>query len=69
MPLIGQQLVTRTKFIAPVPRRAHLDRERLYARLDEVGEAVLGLVVAGTGYGKSSLLAGYARSRGVALLW
>ena len=32
MPLFGEELVTRTKFIAPTPRRAHLDRVRLYER-------------------------------------
>ena len=69
MPLFGEELVTRTKFIVPAPRRAHLDRARLHARLGEISRARLALVIAGAGYGKSSLLAGHIRAHDQAALW
>ncbi|MDB5099280.1 MAG: transcriptional activator protein [Cyanobacteria bacterium RYN_339] len=68
-PLFGEDLVTRTKFIAPAPRRGQLDRERLYQALDELEGLPLALVTAGAGYGKSSLVASWLRARGLATLW
>ncbi len=69
MPLFGEELVTRTKFIVPAPRRAHLDRARLHERLNDISRARLALVIAGAGYGKSSLLAGFIRAHDVPALW
>ncbi|MEB3222415.1 MAG: BTAD domain-containing putative transcriptional regulator [Candidatus Sericytochromatia bacterium] len=69
MPLFGEDLVTRTKFVLPTPRRSHLGRARLDARLETLTEARLGLVVAAAGYGKSSLVAAHVRARGVPTIW
>lgn len=69
MALFGEALITRTKFIVPAPKRAHLARTRLHAALDGVAEVPLATVVGGTGYGKSSLLAGYLQASGTPALW
>ena len=65
----GTALVTRTKFIVPPLKRTHMPRERLDALLDTGRDLPLTLVLGGTGYGKSSLLAGYLRARPSAALW
>lgn len=69
MALFGEDLVTRTKFIAPRVKGAHVRRERLLRLLDGCKEVPLTIVVAGAGYGKSTLLAGYLEESGVAGLW
>lgn len=68
-PVFGEELVTRTRFIAPVPKRSHLERPRLHRRLEALRDVPLALVIAGTGYGKSSLLAGYFQATQAPLLW
>lgn len=67
--MFGAEVVTRTKFLAPRSRRAHLGRERLDALLDQAREMPLIAVVAGTGYGKSALLADYFERRALPSLW
>ncbi|HEY9898034.1 MAG TPA: BTAD domain-containing putative transcriptional regulator [Pantanalinema sp.] len=67
--MFGAEVVTRTKFLAPRMRRAHLGRERLDVLLDQARDLPLFAVVAGTGYGKSALLADYFERRGLATLW
>jgi DNA-binding SARP family transcriptional activator len=69
VPLFGEDLVTRTKFVLPTPRRSHLARPRLDGRLAGLAEARVGLVVAAAGYGKSSLVAAHVRARGVPTIW
>lgn len=69
MSLFGEALVTRTKFIVPSLKRAHMPRERLYRLLDASHDHALTLVMAGTGYGKSSLLSGYLHDRRHPALW
>ncbi|HEY9724601.1 MAG TPA: hypothetical protein V6D47_21545, partial [Oscillatoriaceae cyanobacterium] len=59
MTLFGEALITRTKFLAPRPKRTFLSRPRLERLLDEAATLPLTAVVGATGYGKSSLLAGY----------
>lgn len=65
----GEALVTRTKFIVPPLKRAQLRRERLHLLLDSAQDLRLTLVMGGTGYGKSSLLAGYLHECQSAALW
>lgn len=69
MALFGEALITRTKFIPPAPKRTHLARTRLHALLDGVADVPVAVVVGGTGYGKSSLLAGYLKATGTPTLW
>ncbi len=69
MSLFGEALVTRTKFIVPPLRRTHMKRERLELLLDGAKDLPLTLVMGGTGYGKSSLLAGYLQSQPGTTLW
>lgn len=69
MALFGEDLVTRTKFIAPQVKGAHIRRERLHRLLDGTREVPLTVVVAGAGYGKSTVLAGYVEAAGVPGLW
>lgn len=49
-------MILKTKVIPPPLRPRRVDRPRLYARLDEVLERRLALIVAPAGYGKSSLV-------------
>lgn len=65
----GDALVTRTKFIVPPIKRTQLRRERLHLLLDNAQDQRVTLVLGGTGYGKSSLLAGYLHERQSAALW
>ncbi|MBO9541611.1 hypothetical protein J7643_13570 [bacterium] len=67
--MFGAEVVTRTKFLSPRLRRAPLRRERLDAWLDGARELPLVAVVAGTGYGKSALLADYFERSKQAALW
>lgn len=67
--MYGEELITRTKFLVPPPRRGHLSRARLERRLAESLTVPLTVVLAGTGYGKSSLLSGYAAQAGHPCLW
>ncbi len=69
MALFGEDLVTRTKFIAPQVKGAHIRRERLHRLLEGAHEVPLTVVVAGAGYGKSTLLAGFVDASGVPGLW
>lgn len=69
MALFGEELITRTKFIAPTPKRSHLVRPRLHALLDGISDVPVAVVVGGTGYGKSSLIAGYLQATGTPALW
>lgn len=52
----GQWQILRTKLQPPRLRRWVLPRERLMARLDKVSDCRLTLLIAPTGYGKSTLL-------------
>lgn len=67
--MYGEELITRTKFLVPPPRRTHLSRPRLERLLAESLSVPLTVVLAGTGYGKSSLLSGYAAQAGHPCLW
>lgn len=67
--LYGEELITRTKFLVPPPRRGHLGRPRLERLLADSLTVPLTVVLAGTGYGKSSLLAGYAAQASHPCLW
>lgn len=69
MTLFGEALITRTKFLPPRSRRALLVRPRLDRRLVEANGLALLAVVAGTGYGKSSLVAEYVARTGTPALW
>ncbi len=55
----GEELILRTKLQPPRLRRWTLTRPRLTARLDEAIDYRLSVLVAPTGYGKSTLLAGW----------
>src|SRR5689334_1979820 len=55
----GEELILRTKLQPPRLRRWTLARTRLNARLEEALDYRLTLLVAPTGYGKSTLLAGW----------
>lgn len=52
-------LLIQTKLIPPQPRRSWLIRARLQPLLQQMAELPLTLVVAGTGYGKSTTLASF----------
>lgn len=67
--LYGEELITRTKFLPPAPRRTHLERPRLERLLAESLAVPLTVVLAGTGYGKSSLLGGYVARATHPCLW
>lgn len=67
--MFGQQLVLKTKLQPPRLRRWTLSRTRLAARLDEAGDYRLTLLVAPTGYGKSTLLAGWAAHTALPHAW
>jgi ATP/maltotriose-dependent transcriptional regulator MalT/DNA-binding SARP family transcriptional activator len=69
MALFGEELVTRTKFIAPRLKGAHIRRERLHGLLDGALGVPLTVLVAGAGYGKSTLLAAYLEASGTPGLW
>ena len=69
MALFGEELITRTKFIVPTPKRSHLVRARLHGLLDGVADVPVAVVIGGTGYGKSSLLAGYLQASATPALW
>jgi ATP/maltotriose-dependent transcriptional regulator MalT/DNA-binding SARP family transcriptional activator len=55
----GEELILRTKLQPPRLRRWILPRERLLTRLEEAADYRLTLLSAPTGYGKSTLLAGW----------
>jgi LuxR family maltose regulon positive regulatory protein len=50
-----------TKTQSPVPRSAHVPRPRLLRRLDEAADSALTLVCTPPGFGKTALLAEWAR--------
>ncbi len=52
-----------------IPRAVGLHRERLTDRLDRLPDARLGLVVAPPGYGKTALMADWARLTGSSVAW
>jgi LuxR family maltose regulon positive regulatory protein len=67
--LFGEELVTRTKFVLPTPRRQHLLRPRLQALLAEAEDARLVLVQAPAGFGKSTLIAAHVRTEQQPTWW
>lgn len=67
--MFGEAWVTRTKFLPPRARRTHLARARLHAVLADHLELPLTLVVAGTGYGKTSLIAGFLAQKERSAWW
>ncbi len=62
----GRSIAGTRKVMVPADGPETLHRARLEARLDEARERRLTLVTAGAGLGKTTLLAGWARSRGCA---
>ncbi|MBM3266826.1 MAG: tetratricopeptide repeat protein, partial [Candidatus Sericytochromatia bacterium] len=69
MALFGEDLVTRTKFVAPRLRGAHVPRERLARLLAGALDVPLTVVLGGAGYGKSTALAGFLEATGTPGLW
>ncbi len=69
MTLFGEDLVTRTKFIAPRLKGAHIPRERLHALLAGACAVPLTVIMGGAGYGKSTVLAGFLEATGTPGLW
>jgi ATP/maltotriose-dependent transcriptional regulator MalT/DNA-binding SARP family transcriptional activator len=61
--------MTRTKFVVPRTRSDQIDRPRLRAILARTGDAPVTLVVAGAGYGKTSLVAGFAAELADRTVW
>ena len=59
-------MTLRSKLLAPIAPSATLPREALQARLDQVPRRRLTSVVAGAGFGKSTLLATWAEGHEVA---
>ena len=62
-------MVARTRVRRPPISADHLDRPLLRVRLDALDRGGLGAVVAGAGYGKSSILAAWAASRPGPTAW
>lgn len=62
-------LLLHTKFLIPRPRPNHLPRRRLLNRLNETLTKRLGIIAAPTGYGKTTLLASFARDVEAPLIW
>ncbi len=65
----GHGLVLRTKLLPPRLRRWNLIRKRLSTRLTEAADYRLTLLEAPTGYGKSTLLAGWQAQTQKAFVW
>ena len=65
---MSQDLIVRTKLIPPLPHPRILERPRILHKLREALDYRLTIVLAGTGYGKSTALASLAQS-GEALAW
>ncbi|HEY0735181.1 MAG TPA: BTAD domain-containing putative transcriptional regulator [Herpetosiphonaceae bacterium] len=63
------ELLVQTRLIPPRPRRQWLSRPRLSALLERMIDVPLTLVIAGTGYGKSTTLAGFFAARRWTLGW
>ncbi len=57
----ARPLVLDTKVIPPPIRREHIERDRLFDRLDAATTHPLTLVAAPTGFGKTTLLSGWTR--------
>jgi len=62
-------LLLHTKFLVPRLRPDHLPRPRLLQRLDAARTKKLVLVSAPPGYGKTTLLASFARETALPLVW
>lgn len=62
-------VVARTRVRRPPLPPDHLDRPLLRARLDTLADGGIGAVIAGAGYGKSSLLAAWAAARPRVTAW
>lgn len=65
---MSRDLIVRTKLIPPLLHRRILERPRVLNRLREALDYRLTIVQAGTGYGKSTALAGLAQT-GMTLAW
>lgn len=65
---MSKQLIIRTKLIPPLAHHRILERPRLLQKLREALDYRLTIVLAGTGYGKSTALAALAQT-GVPLAW
>ncbi|MBV9788476.1 MAG: transcriptional regulator, partial [Chloroflexi bacterium] len=63
------ELLVQTRLIPPRPRRQWLVRPRLSTLLERMIDVPLTLVIAGTGYGKSTTLAGFFTARRWTLGW
>lgn len=59
---MSRDLIVRTKLIPPLLHRRILERPRVLNRLREALDYRLTIVQAGTGYGKSTALAGLAQT-------
>ena len=62
-------LLLHTKFLVPRPRPDHLPRPRLFQQLDAARVKKLVLISAPPGYGKTTLLASFARRTSLPLVW
>ncbi|UOX90859.1 LuxR C-terminal-related transcriptional regulator [Amycolatopsis sp. FBCC-B4732] len=60
----ARRRVPATKVSIPVPRGDRVSRPRLFALLDDARDAAMVFVGAPAGFGKTTLLAGWARQRG-----
>ncbi len=65
----AHRFVLGTKIAPPPLRHEHIDRERLFVRLDEAVARPLTLVSAPTGFGKTTLLAAWARRASRRTAW
>lgn len=58
-----------SKLFVPRPHSRVVQRERLFDQLDAAGEAAVTLVSAPAGFGKTALVSGWVRDRGLPAAW
>jgi LuxR family maltose regulon positive regulatory protein len=66
---VERELLLTTKLHVPRPRAAYVSRPRLAAHLDEGAAHELVVVSAPPGFGKTTVLADWARHRGHSVAW
>jgi DNA-binding SARP family transcriptional activator len=67
--LYGEDQLIRTRFLMPRPKRSFIARDRLHALLADLVEFPVTEVIAGAGYGKSTVIAEFLTTRDWPILW